>query len=97
MTFRIDYEARVQDAMRQAIRKILQDVSNEGLPGKHHFYITFKSTFPGVEMSEWLIEKYPEEMTIVIQNWFAELVVREENFTIILNFRAKFFINLPVF
>ena len=86
MTFRIDYEARVQDAMRQAIRKILQDVSNEGLPGKHHFYITFKSTFPGVEMSEWLIEKYPEEMTIVIQNWFAELVVREENFTIILNF-----------
>ena len=86
MTFRIDYEARIQEAFRQVIRKILLDVSNEGLPGKHHFYISFKSTFPGVQMSEWLIEKYPEDMTIVIQNWFAELIVGEQEFTIILNF-----------
>ena len=86
MTFRIDYEARIQEAFRQAIRKILLDVSNKGLPGKHHFYISFKSTFPGVQMSEWLIEKYPEEMTIVIQNWFDELIVGEQEFTIILNF-----------
>ena len=86
MTFRIDYEARIQEAFRQAIRKILLDVSNKGLPGKHHFYISFRSTFPGVQMSEWLIEKYPDDMTIVIQNWFAELVVGEQEFTIILNF-----------
>ena len=86
MTFRIDYEARIQEAFRQVIRKILLDVSNEGLPGKHHFYISFKSTFPGVQMSEWLIEKYPEDMTIVIQNWFAELIVGKQEFTIILNF-----------
>ncbi len=86
MTFRIDYEARIQEAFRQAIRKILLDVSNKGLPGKHHFYISFKSIFPGVQMSEWLIEKYPNDMTIVIQNWFAELVVGEREFSIILNF-----------
>ena len=72
MTFRIDYEARIQEAFRQAIRKILLDVSNKGLPGKHHFFISFKSTFPGVQMSKWLIEKYPDDMTIVIQNWYAE-------------------------
>ena len=86
MTFRIDYEARIQEAFRQAIRKILLDVSNKGLPGKHHFYISFRSTYPGVQMSEWLIKKYPDDMTIVIQNWFAELVVGEQEFTIILNF-----------
>ena len=86
MTFRIDYEARIQEAFRKAIRKILLDVSNKGLPGKHHFYISFRSTFPGVQMSEWLIEKYPDDMTIVIQNWFAELVVGEQEFSIILNF-----------
>ena len=56
MTFRIDYDKRIQDSLRQAIRQILQDVSKDGLPGNHHFYISFKSTFPGVEMSEWLLE-----------------------------------------
>lgn len=86
MTFRIDYEARIQEAFRQAIRKILLDVSNKGLPGKHHFYISFQSNFPGVKMSEWLIKKYPDDMTIVIQNWFSELIVSEQEFTIILNF-----------
>ena len=86
MTFRIDYDKRIQDSLRQAIRQILQDVSKDGLPGNHHFYISFKSTFPGVEMSEWLLEKYPEEMTIVIQNWFEDLSVSDNDFTIVLNF-----------
>ncbi len=86
MTFKIDYEKRIQSALRISIRQILQDVAKNGLPGNHHFYISFKSQFPGVEMSKWLYESYPEEMTIVIQNWFEGLIVNKEEFSIILNF-----------
>ena len=86
MTFRIDYEQRIQNSLRQSLREILQDVSKKGLPGNHHFYISFKSQFPGVEMSDWLVKEYPDEMTIVIQNWFEELRVSKEKFSIILNF-----------
>lgn len=89
MTFRIDYETRIQVSLRQAIRQILQDVAKDGLPGNHHFYISFKPTYPGVEMSHWLIEKYQKEMTIVIQNWFADLKVREKHFAVVLNFNNK--------
>ncbi len=89
MTFRIDYETRIQDSLRQVIRQILKDVAKDGLPGNHHFYISFNSGYPGVEMSHWLMEKYPNEMTIVIQNWFADLKVRDKDFTIILNFNNK--------
>jgi len=89
MTFRIDYETRIQASLRLAIRQILLDVAKDGLPGNHHFYISFNSTYPGVKMSPWLMEKYPKEMTIVIQNWFSDLKVREKDFAIVLNFNNK--------
>ena len=89
MTFRIDYETRIQASLRLAIRQILLDVAKDGLPGNHHFYISFNSTYPGVKMSPWLMEQYPKEMTIVIQNWFSDLKVREKDFAIILNFNNK--------
>ena len=79
MTFRIDYETRIQASLRLAIRQILLDVAKDGLPGNHHFYISFNSTYPGVKMSPWLMEKYPKEMTIVIQNWFSDLKVGEKD------------------
>ncbi|MDG2356129.1 MAG: ClpXP protease specificity-enhancing factor SspB [Paracoccaceae bacterium] len=89
MTFRIDYETRMQASLRLAIRQILLDVAKDGLPGNHHFYISFNSTYPGVKMSPWLMEKYPKEMTIVIQNWFSNLKVGEKDFAIALNFNNK--------
>jgi hypothetical protein len=65
---------------------VLQAVANEGLPGDHHFFITFDTRDSGVEMADWLRERYPEEMTIVIQHWFENLEVTDEGFRITLNF-----------
>ena len=69
-----------------AIRDILLDVSKNGLPGGHHFYITFNMVNEGVETSMSLKEQYPEEMTIVIQNWYDGFLVTDEEFCITLNF-----------
>ena len=57
-----------------------------GLPGAHHFFITFDTTVDGVQMADWLRTRYPGEMTIVIQHWFENLTVTDEGFTITLNF-----------
>ena len=72
--------------MRTLIFDVLKDVEQSGLPGEHHFFITFDTTVEGVEISEWLRQRYPEEMTIVIQHWFDGLNVKEEGFDITLNF-----------
>ena len=72
--------------MRTLIFDVLKDVEKSGLPGEHHFFITFDTTVEGVEISEWLRQRYPEEMTIVIQHWFDGLNVKEEGFDITLNF-----------
>ena len=72
--------------MRTLIFDVLKDVEKNGLPGEHHFFITFDTTVEGVEISEWLRKRYPEEMTIVIQHWFDGLNVKEEGFDITLNF-----------
>ena len=82
----IDYKKIMNSASLGAIRRILKDVSNDGLPGNHHFYITFNMVQEGVDISQSLREKYPEEMTIVIQNWYDGLTVDEESFSITLNF-----------
>ena len=72
--------------MRTLIFDVLKDVEKNGLPGEHHFFITFDTTVEGVEISEWLRKRYPEEMTIVIQHWFDGLNVKEDGFDITLNF-----------
>ncbi|WP_460273763.1 SspB family protein [Celeribacter sp. ULVN23_4] len=82
----IDYGNLMHDAMRALIRKVLEGVAKDGLPGEHHFFITFDTMHPDVELADWLSDRYPEEMTIVIQHWFDNLEVSEDGFAITLNF-----------
>ncbi|WP_226553620.1 SspB family protein [Celeribacter naphthalenivorans] len=82
----IDYGNLMHDAMRGLIRKVLDGVAKDGLPGDHHFFITFDTMHPDVELADWLSDRYPEEMTIVIQHWFDNLEVSEDGFAITLNF-----------
>ena len=89
MTFKINYEEIIKDSLKNAIKKLLLDVSLKGLPGDHHFYISFITNFPGVKIAEWMMQDYPNEMTIVIQNWFENLHVDDKSFSIVLNFKNK--------
>lgn len=73
-------------AMRTLIEQVLSDVAENGLPGEHHFFITFDTNHPGVALAPWLHDRYPGEMTIVIQHWFDNLDVTSEGFGITLNF-----------
>lgn len=82
----IDYGGMMHRAMQRLIADVLQAVADEGLPGDHHFFITFDTRDPDVEMAEWLRSRYPEEMTIVIQHWFDELEVTPDGFRVTLNF-----------
>ncbi len=83
----IDYEALAQDAMRGVIRAVLTRVAKDSaLPGDHHFYISFDTQAPGVSLSKRLKEKYPHEMTIVLQHRFWDLSVTDERFEVKLTF-----------
>ena len=82
----IDYGGMMHRAMQGLIAGVLRDIATDGLPGEHHFFITFDTREEGVEMADWLHDRYPEEMTIVIQHWFDNLTVDDEGFTITLNF-----------
>jgi hypothetical protein len=82
----IDYETLAQDALRSIVRTVLLHAAKSGLPGQHHFYIAFKTTAPGVSLSPRLMERYPEEMTIVLQHRFWDLLVNEERFEVKLTF-----------
>lgn len=82
----IDYGNLMHRAMRSLIQTVLEDVQKDGLPGQHHFFITFDTMHPDVEIADWLSDRYPGEMTIVIQHWFADLDVSDEGFAITLNF-----------
>lgn len=82
----IDYGNLMHRAMRGLIQSVLTDVAEHGLPGAHHFFITFDTTHPDVQIADWLKERYPTEMTVVIQHWFENLVVTDEGFSITLNF-----------
>ena len=86
MTNIINYKKIMNSASLGAVRDILLDVSKNGLPGGHHFYITFNMGNEGVETSISLKEQYPDEMTIVIQNWYDGFLVTDEEFCITLNF-----------
>jgi uncharacterized protein len=82
----IDYGTLMHRAMRGLIQTVLADVARDGLPGAHHFFITFDTTYPGVELADWLRERYPTEMTVVIQHWYENLTVTDDSFGITLNF-----------
>ena len=82
----IDYGNLMHRAMRGLIQTVLADVAKDGLPGAHHFFITFDTTHPDVQIADWLRERYPTEMTVVIQHWYENLVVTDDGFTITLNF-----------
>ncbi len=82
----IDYGGLMHRSMVRLIADVLAQVAAEGLPGEHHFFITFDTRDPDVEMAEWLRARYPEEMTIVIQHWFENLEILDEGFRITLNF-----------
>lgn len=85
----IDYGNLMHQAMRSLIQKVLQDVADNGLPGAHHFFITFDTMHPDVELADWLSDRYPTEMTVVIQHWFDNLDVGDEGFAVTLNFGDK--------
>jgi hypothetical protein len=82
----IDYGNLMHRAMRGLIQTVLSDVAHDGLPGAHHFFITFDTRHPGVAMADWLRSRYPGEMTVVIQHWFENLEVTDEGFSVTLNF-----------
>lgn len=82
----IDYEGLAQEAMRGVVRSVLISAAKSGLPGDHHFYISFETEAPGVSLSKRLREKYPREMTIVLQHRFWDLAVTEERFEVKLTF-----------
>jgi uncharacterized protein len=83
----IRYDLIVQDALRGAVRQILSSAAREGLPGDHHFYISFRTHARGVRLSSRMRELYPEEMTIILQHQFWDLSVAEEAFEVGLSFR----------
>ncbi|QWK76855.1 SspB family protein [Ochrobactrum sp. BTU1] len=82
----IRYDILAQEALRGVIRKVLAEVASTGLPGNHHFFITFLTGAPGVRISSRLKEKYPEQMTIVLQHQFWDMVVTDQLFEIGLSF-----------
>ncbi|QIE42531.1 SspB family protein [Meridianimarinicoccus aquatilis] len=86
MSRSIDYGNLMHRAMRTLIQNVLADIAQNGLPGEHHFFITFDTLHPEVQLADWLSDRYPEEMTIVIQHWFDNLTVTDEGFAITLNF-----------
>ena len=85
----IDYDVMVQDALLAVVKKLLAEASKNGLPGNHHFYIAFNTGFPGVVIPPHLRAKYPDEMTIVLQNQFWDLMVFDDHFEVGLSFNQK--------
>ena len=87
MTRGIDYGNLMHTAMRGLIRTVLQDIAERGgLPGQHHFFITFDTSHPDAELADWLADRYPGEMTVGMQHWYDNLEVGEDGFAVTLNF-----------
>jgi len=83
----IPYDEIVQEALRAVVGRVLRQIEHQGvLPGEHHFYITFKTQAAGVDIPKHLIERFPDEMTIVLQNKYWDLVVEDELFRVSLTF-----------
>jgi hypothetical protein len=82
----IPYDDVVQEALRAVVARVLGDVARDGLPGDHHFYITFKTQAAGVSIPQHLHERFPDEMTIVLQHKYWDLKVEAEHFEVGLSF-----------
>lgn len=82
----IRYDVLVQQALRGVVRKVVTDAAREGLPGAHHFYISFDTSAPGAKLSSRLKSMYPDEMTVVLQHQFWDLAVSETGFEVSLSF-----------
>lgn len=80
------YDKMVEHALRGVVRQAIEEVMDEGLPGEHHFYITFMTDYPGVDIPEYLCDRYPGEMTIVLQYQFYDLSVDDEKMGVTLSF-----------
>jgi hypothetical protein len=85
-TDHIRYDVLARDALRGVLRRVLADAAEHGLPGEHHFFITFLSTAEGVKLSPRLLAQYPEEMTVILQHQFWDLTVSEDRFEVGLSF-----------
>ena len=86
MADEIDYGNLMHNAMRSLIQDVLTEVKKNGLPGEHHFFITFDTNHAGVEMASWLKDRYPTEITVVMQHWYDDLEVKDDGFSVTLNF-----------
>ena len=86
MADEIDYGNLMHNAMRSLIQDVLTEVKNNGLPGEHHFFITFDTNHAGVEIASWLKDRYPTEITVVMQHWYDDLEVKDDGFSVTLNF-----------
>ena len=84
-----DYPGMVETALRGVVREALVRAAREGLRGAHHFYLSFRTYVPGVVLSDYLLAKYPEEMTIVLQHQFWGLEVRDQDFSVTLSFQDQ--------
>ena len=82
----IRYDILAQEALRGVVQKVLVDVAKNGLPGEHHFYISFDTRADGVRLSPRMLAQYPEEITVVLQHQFWDLVVTEEGFEVGMSF-----------
>jgi hypothetical protein len=82
----IDYNALIDEAMHSVVKRTLESIHNDQIPGEHHFLISFFTKHKGVTISSRLLEKYPEEMTIILQHQFENLTVNEDKFSVILTF-----------
>jgi hypothetical protein len=89
MNDRFHYDALVDDALRSVVKRVLVQVAEKGLPGSHHFYISFRSTDPGVEIPDYLRAKYPEEMTIVLQHQYWDLILYDDAFEVTVSFNKQ--------
>ena len=86
---KLHYSAMVDDALRSVVTRALEQVAQQGLPGEHHFYLTFKTWFNGVQIPEHLRAKFDDEMTIVLQHQFENLYVEDGNIYVTLSFNGK--------
>ena len=86
---RIDYGRLVESALRTVVRDVLSGLAKEGAPPPHHFYVTFRTHHPGVAIPEFLRDRYPTDMTIVLQHQFWDLAVDEEGFAVTLSFNDQ--------
>ena len=87
-TDHIRYDVLARDALRGVLKHVLSDAAEHGLPGEHHFYITFLSKAEGVKLSPRLLSQYPQEMTVILQHQFWDLVVTDDRFEVGLSFNG---------